>query len=192
MRPSRPFEAITYIWFMRWIYALLLSSTQLGAEPVIIEDFGDGLDGGWRYVSDRVMGGVSDGQALLLQEAGLTFARLEGQVSTANNGGFIQIRHQLDVSFDAASTGLSLRVRGTGERYYVHLRPTSSRRPWQFFQAGFDTNGSWQEITLPWSKFVPQGGLQGAFDPSEITSMGLVAYGADYVAQLDVAKIKVE
>ena len=97
-----------------------------------------------------------------------------------------------DASFDAASTGLSLRVRGNGERYFVHLRPTSSRRPWQFFQAGFDTNGSWQEITLPWSEFVPQGGLQGAFDPSEITSMGLVAYGADYVAQLDVAKIKVE
>ena len=46
----------------------------------------------WQYVSDRVMGGVSDGQVALEQDGEMYYARLTGNVSTANNGGFIQLR----------------------------------------------------------------------------------------------------
>ena len=46
----------------------------------------------WQYISDQTMGGVSDGQAILDKDGDMIFARLTGNVSTANNGGFIQIR----------------------------------------------------------------------------------------------------
>ena len=46
----------------------------------------------WQYVSDRVMGGVSDGQVNLEQDGEIYYARLTGNVSTRNNGGFIQLR----------------------------------------------------------------------------------------------------
>ena len=49
----------------------------------------------WQYISDRTMGGVSDGQAFLDQDEGIIFARLTGNVSTDNNGGFIQLRTKL-------------------------------------------------------------------------------------------------
>ena len=49
----------------------------------------------WQYISDRTMGGVSDGQAFLGQDEDLSFARLVGSVSTDNNGGFIQLRSSL-------------------------------------------------------------------------------------------------
>ncbi|MEM7733668.1 MAG: CIA30 family protein, partial [Pseudomonadota bacterium] len=88
--------------------------------------------------------------------------------------------------------GLKLRVRGHGERYYIHLRPRSSTRPWHYFAASFGTNDTWQEIALPWGSFTAQGGLIAEFDPTEITSIGVVAYGADYEAKLDVAWIAVE
>ena len=46
----------------------------------------------WQYISDQTMGGISDGQAILEKDGEMLFARLTGNVSTANNGGFIQIR----------------------------------------------------------------------------------------------------
>ena len=46
----------------------------------------------WQFISDRTMGGVSDGQAFVDKDGDLFFARLIGNVSTDNNGGFIQLR----------------------------------------------------------------------------------------------------
>ena len=46
----------------------------------------------WQYISDQVMGGISDGEVTLEQDGEMFFARLTGNVSTKNNGGFIQLR----------------------------------------------------------------------------------------------------
>ncbi|MEO0773745.1 MAG: CIA30 family protein [Pseudomonadota bacterium] len=162
------------------------------AQPMMIEDFSDGKAPDWRYVSDRVMGGVSDGEMQMITQGDSTFSRLTGTVSTANNGGFIQFRRPLEVPFGAETSALKLRVRGNGERYYIHLRPKSSNRPWHYFAASFEAGEDWQEITLPWDSFTAQGGLRAEFDPTEVTSIGVVAYGADYEAQLDVAWIAVD
>ena len=174
------------------ILTLLLIAAPALANPMLIEDFSEGAETRWRYTSDRVMGGISDGGASLGKEDGTTFAQLRGNVSTANNGGFIQIRQDLQTPFSPETSGLSLRVRGNGATYYVHLRPDFSRRPWQFYQTAFPTTPDWQEVALPWSAFAPQGGLKGSFTPPDIRSLGIVAYGADYEAILDVDWIAVE
>jgi len=44
--------------------------------------------GQWVYLADRVMGGISEGTAQFEDQV----IRLSGEVSTANNGGFIQVR----------------------------------------------------------------------------------------------------
>ena len=47
----------------------------------------------WRFVTDGVMGGVSKGGLRFGRDPdGTAFARMTGDVSTANNGGFIQFR----------------------------------------------------------------------------------------------------
>ena len=46
----------------------------------------------WAYLADTVMGGVSQGGAEFAAGA----LRLTGQVSTKNNGGFIQVRTRVD------------------------------------------------------------------------------------------------
>ena len=74
----------------------------------------------WSYLADTVMGGVSQGQARM--EGGVL--RLTGRVSTANNGGFIQTRMRLDDGLPDGARGLRLRVRGNGERYFIHIRTT--------------------------------------------------------------------
>ncbi|MEM9129519.1 MAG: CIA30 family protein [Pseudomonadota bacterium] len=179
-------------WVLRSLFAFsgaLGMSKAIAASPIIIEDFRDGKASGWRYVSDRVMGGISNGEFQIVREGKLNFARLSGTVSTANNGGFIQMRRDLEQPFAKDTSGLMLRVRGNGEKYFIHLRPKSARRPWHYFAAPIDTSGEWQEVTLPWSRFSAQGGLQASFSPDEATGIGIVAYGADYEAKLDVAWI---
>lgn len=137
----------------------------------------------WRYVGDPVMGGVSDGRARI--EGGAL--RLTGTVSTANNGGFIQARTDLPDGAPDTAGGLRLRVRGNGERYFIHLRTRGTRLPWQYYQAGFDTAADWRDVTLTWDAFAPSGGLlPRQVAPARIRSLGLVAYGRDHRADVEL------
>ena len=52
-------------------------------------------EAGWRFFTDNVMGGISTGQLAFAREDGQTYARMTGRVSTANRGGFIQMRLDL-------------------------------------------------------------------------------------------------
>ena len=61
----------------------------------MIEDFSGTPDARWEFISDQVMGGVSTGTVALEREGPQGFVHLTGDVSTKNNGGFIQARLQL-------------------------------------------------------------------------------------------------
>lgn len=138
----------------------------------------------WSYLGDSVMGGVSEGAARI--EGGVL--RLTGTVSTENRGGFIQARTALPGGLPEGTTALRLRVRGNGERYFIHLRTTRTALPWQYFQQGFGTGPDWAEVTLPLSGFAPSGRLMaGALRPGDVRSLGLVAYGRDHLADVSLA-----
>ena len=154
---------------------------------VVLDDFS--APGRWSYVSDQVMGGVSSGWAEFGLEDGRPFARLSGRVSTANNGGFIQIRRTVD-GFPPDTTGFLIDARGNGATYYVHLRTDDARRPWQFYQASFTAPEGWSQVSIDLSDFEAKGGgLTQVLEPQNVTSIGLVAYGENYDARLDVARI---
>lgn len=157
---------------------------------MLLDDFSEGAERRWQYLSDRVMGGVSDGGAVLGEEGGTRFALLAGTVSTANNGGFIQLRRDLMTAQAAGSSGLQLTVRGTNGPYFIHIRTTDTRRPWHYYQASFPVSETWQDVTLPWSAFAAKGQrLPETIDPRIITSIGIVAYGRDHDAEVAVKKV---
>ena len=56
----------------------------------MIENFKLQPETRWRFFTDDVMGGVSTGQVTFLKEGNQTYAHMTGNVSTENNGGFIQ------------------------------------------------------------------------------------------------------
>lgn len=156
----------------------------------MFETFEDSPQLRWDYVADTVMGGVSTGNATFEREGGVAFVRLAGQVSTANNGGFIQVRRKLSELLPATTTGLRLIVRGQGGPYFVHLRTKGTRLPWQYYQATFPTTGQWTEIRLPLSAFKASGNLMRATPKaSAITSIGIVAFGRDHTALVDVREV---
>ena len=70
--------------FCNYIDSLVMSNNA-NAKNLVYEN-------NWAYLADTVMGGVSRGGA----EFSAGALRLTGQVSTKNNGGFIQVRTRID------------------------------------------------------------------------------------------------
>lgn len=140
----------------------------------------------WRYAADTVMGGVSSGRGWV--EDGIL--RLQGTVSTANNGGFIQVRTDLPGGLSADA--VHLRVRGNGARYFVFLRSVHSTRPWLSYRAGFATTADWADVTLPLAAFRPsRDPLPAQIRAEDVRSLGIVAYGQDFEADISVSHIAV-
>lgn len=137
----------------------------------------------WTYLADTVMGGESRGQARIEDGA----LHLAGEVSTANRGGFIQARTEVEGA-PGTARGLVIRVRGNGEAYFIHLRTRRTRLPWQYYQARFETGPDWRDVILPWAAFAPSGGLLPSPPASgDVRSVGLVAYGRDHRADVWLA-----
>ena len=144
-------------------------------------------DTSWTYVSDQVMGGQSEGDARIEYLDAQPVLRLTGDVSTANRGGFIQSRITLDTPPPEDAQGVTLRVRGNGEGYFVHLRTAGTVLPWQYYQAPFPSSADWTDLRIPFETFVPSGALlRDAIRPQSIQSLGIVAYGRDHRADLSV------
>ena len=149
----------------------------------------------WQFVSDGVMGGLSTGKLTFEKDGEVDFGRLTGDVTTKNNGGFIQFR--ANVSFDKTGDqgqmikGVRLTGRGNGAKYFIHFRTSDNRRPSDYYSAEFQTGLEWNSIELPFSKF-----KRSRFDNSillsgdKIQSMGVVAYGREHIADVSISKIE--
>lgn len=163
-----------------------LAETPLKREAAIA-DFRMTPDARWHFFTDQVMGGVSTGGVAFAQEDGKPYARMTGRVSTANRGGFIQMRLELADPPPEGTTGVRLVARGNDQRYFVHLRTSGTVLPWQYYQAGFEVTEGWTEIRLPFEAFTPSGALLRRVPrPASLTSVAVVAYGRDHDARIDV------
>jgi hypothetical protein len=144
----------------------------------------------WIYISDQVMGGVSQGQLQFEQQGDEEYARMTGRVSTENNGGFIQFRKKIEKGATESALGVYLRVRGNSEGYFVHLRTAGTLLPWQYYQASFKPTDDWQVIKLPLTDFAKSSSwLRSTVKADAIRSIAVVAFGKDYEAEIDVAEI---
>ena len=163
---------------------------------MLIDDFStetSRLGTSWEGFTDRVMGGVSDMRVLRASDTGGNYVRMRGNVSTRNNGGFIQIRLKLTSGgvFDGSSyNGLRVEVRGRGSGYYIFLRTSNTVLPWKFYKAAIPVTGDWQTVDIPWSAFEPGDfGRVGKLRTHRLTSVALVAYGKDFEAEVDLREL---
>ena len=167
--------------------AMTVSTT---ASEIMVDDFRSNPAQKWRFFADTVMGGKSSGQVVFKNEGEAAYARMTGRVTTANNGGFIQIRKELSSSPPEGTKGVKLMVRGNGERYFVHLRTSGTLLPWQYYQASFSTTGSWREVRLPLERFTRSGSfLRQTPTPTSLKSVGIVAFGREHKADIEVREV---
>ena len=156
----------------------------------IIDDFTDNPEKRWQFYTDQVMGGVSEGGASIRVDAEGPYVRLEGSVSTANNGGFIQIRTNVSEQSKEAK-GILLKVRGNGETYYIHLNTNETIfLPQQYrfyYHASFPTSKNWSKVKIPFSTFKRSSThISKYFNGKNLKTIGILAYGKNHNALLEI------
>lgn len=160
----------------------------------------------WTKSTDQVMGGVSRGEvfATTITDASGVERKcllLKGQVSTAYNGGFIQMALDLSNSIPpgtpvdaSAFDGLEMDVYcPRGESYNTHLRTPDCLSFPSSYRATFDTTArEWTTVRVLWSDF--EGSGPGAeerpLDTTSLRRLGLLGFGRDFDAELAVAGVR--
>lgn len=156
----------------------------------MIETFADNPANRWRFFTDAVMGGVSSGQLNFDRDDHRFWARMTGTVSTANNGGFIQMQMRLSAPFPTRTGGVRLVARGDGEGYFIHLRCTDASTPTAFHRAGFTVTPEWREILLPFREFTPANrNMPVLGEVTGVATVAVVAYGRNFQADVSVSEI---
>ena len=147
----------------------------------------------WTYVSDAVMGGVSEGSILRGSFHGRLATRLIGRVSLENNGGFIQMGINLADGigvFDASNwAGVEIEVRGNGEIYEVRIRTDELARPWESFRAEFRAPDNWTKVKILFSKLMSHR-TKIQFNPRRLRRIGVLGFGREFEVDISVSAIR--
>lgn len=145
-----------------------------------------------RLVTDGVMGGVSRGRLKADVVAGRRCLRLQGEVSLANNGGFLQAAFDLRADggvLDASRlAGVLVTVLGNGEVYNLHLRSADLDRPWQSYRCEFHAAPGWHQHWRPFDRFSPHR-TDRPLDPRRLRRVGVVAIGREFETDVCIARI---
>ena len=173
------------------IFILLVFSISAYSETTM-ENFKSGPENRWQFFTDQVMGGRSIGKLDFLSEENISFARMTGDVTTENNGGFIQFRAQLGYKLMDSFEGIILQVRGNNQDYFIHIRTKGSVLPWQYYGKKFFASSKWSEVELKFSEFQKSSSfMRKNFKPSSIRTIAVVAYGRNHKAEIEVSELKV-
>jgi hypothetical protein len=188
--------------FTAFILLSFIATVSL-AQNDLVFPIQEGAVSDWKYVSDRVMGGVSEGNVYLEKDGDTSFARLTGDVSTRNNGGFIQLRSAVSLFkkpkmfqliHDANKggqelQGVRLNVRGNGETYHVMIRTYFTWRPSDYSYHTFEAGDDWSQVVMPFSAFKRSTSKTSKLDINDIRDFGIVAYGRDFKSDVSVSEV---
>jgi hypothetical protein len=180
-------------YFLSLIVMITINSKAIAVEDL---SFPFNADSGryWQYVSDRVMGGVSDGKVILEQDGEMYYVRLTGNVSTRNNGGFIQLRSGISFANSEKDgknlQGVRLNVRGNGETYDIHIITNDRAYYGDYYSATFQADSDWKMIDLPFNKFERKRYNTSKLDAKNIRSFSITAYGRDFTSDVAVSTIE--
>ncbi len=145
----------------------------------------------WNFITDQVMGGVSTGKFTVEEVEGVKCYKMTGDVSTKNNGGFIQIRSKLSPEINSKDyTGVYIKVYGNEKNYNLHLRTGLTLAPWQYYSYTFVSSNNWIEIRAPFIEFKKSNFYQPkSILGQRIKSVGLVAGFDNFKSDICLSEI---
>jgi hypothetical protein len=189
------FGAIPFLsdcdWFQQWFGSRSHPTVTMNSQPASpLFDFtqpSSQLKEVWGALDDVVMGGVSQSSIRFKENA----AEFSGLVSTANSGGFASVRtRNFEPAIDLSPyTGVTLRVRGDGNRYKFMLR-CETRWDGVAYSYSFDTVAdTWMTVQVPFSALIPVMRAKTVsdrpFDPSCVTALQLMLSKFEYNGALN-------
>ena len=179
-------------------YLSLIVMVTINSQAIAVEDlsfpFNSNSGKHWQFISDQVMGGVSDGKVTFEQDGEIYYARLTGNVSTRNYGGVIQLRAGISFANSEKNgkklQGVRLKVRGNGETYDIHIITNDIAYYGDFYSASFQSDPDWKMIDLPFNTFKRKRFNASSLDPKNIRSFAIAAYGRDFTSDVSVSTIE--
>ena len=173
---------------IRSILILIIAMSETLAESVFKDNFQNSEK--WNFVTDQVMGGVSSGNVEFIPLKNNFVAHITGKISTQNRGGFIQIRRKLNKVNLENFKFINITAKGNNQKYFIHLRTTGTFLPWQYYQINFNVNNEFKVFSLPIDAFKSSSSfLSDKINPKKITSIGIVAFGRDHIADLFIKEV---
>ena len=145
----------------------------------------------WSFFTDGVMGGLSEGQAFVSSKDNIKCYQMTGNVTTENNGGFIQMRTLIKPIIKAKDyEGIYIKVYGNNKKYSLHLRTPLTLAPWQYYSYTFVVKNEWSEIKAPFINFKKSNIYQPThLSKQKIKSIGFVAGFDNFYADTCLAEI---
>jgi hypothetical protein len=129
-------------------FTLLICFTM---KTITIYDFtGQSNPRDWIIVDDVVMGGRSNGNFMINNDGHGIFS---GAVSLENNGGFSSVRHQFTKLSTTKDSKVVIRLKGDGKAYQFRIKDKASA--YYSYITTFQTNGEWQNVTIPLKDLYP-------------------------------------
>ncbi|WP_168171473.1 CIA30 family protein [Lacimicrobium sp. SS2-24] len=137
------------------------------------------LSEGWMRVNDSVMGGISTSRAYMEDDV----LHFEGQLSLANNGGFVSLQRPVPEEVFSGSTDLCLNFKlEPGRQLQVRLRDGRGSDGVAYRQS-ITASGDWQRVQLDIGDFIPvfrgrvltgYPGVEQTIAPRNIRQVGLL------------------
>ena len=117
----------------------------------IIYDFNNQSNlSNWVVVNDDVMGGISSCEMSVDMDGNGVF---EGQISTANNGGFSSIRLKLDRVEVKEDAYFQIKLKGDNKNYQLRIK--TNERDYYSYVIPFKTSTEWETITIALNDMYP-------------------------------------
>lgn len=145
----------------------------------------------WSTLNDDVMGGVSSSTFKINKDGHGLF---EGNVSTANNGGFASVRYRCNVT-TKSSKFIKIRLKGDGKDYQFRIKEKIS--DFESYITTFSTSGNWETISIKLNDLYPS--FRGRkldkskFEATSIEQISiLIANKQDESFKLILDKIEIE
>ena len=149
----------------------------------------------WQFFTDGVMGGMSSGKVKIKKVEGITCYHMTGNVTTENNGGFIQMRVRIKppIQFPIQSNdyeGIYLKTYGNNYKYAVHIRTPYTKLPWQYYSLKSVANRNWKIIKLPFDDFKKSNFYQTkSLSYNNIVTLGIVAGFDNFQSDICISEI---
>ena len=145
----------------------------------------------WQFFTDGVMGGRSTGKSTIEDYQEKKCYRMIGNVTTENNGGFIQIRAKINPSLSSNDyKGVYINAFGNNHKYAIHLRTPFTIAPWQYYASSFVLKDQWTEIKLPLVNFKQSNFYQPkSLLFHQIKTIGIVAAFDDFYSDIAFSEI---
>lgn len=134
----------------------------------------------WTVITDRVMGGLSTGALRQGERHGSACTRLSGRTRLENNGGFVQMKLELESGRNYGDyAGLFIELCGAAHDYNLNVKTSQLDKPWQSFRATLQVKPQWTRFVVPYADLRPHR-TEAELDPTRIRSVAVIGIGTAF------------